>query len=183
MSERVRIDGDGPSALQQLRDLSLEEQECLINQRRGKGAKTSVLKLLGQIEARHKIYGLSQQDWSRFVRWFEEKESIREANGSVQNLRALSTDLMTPDDVHEWCVDVLRVTGLRERDIKTLKFVTTEIRKVMQLSHSREKWQEDQREKIDAGLDAVFEDIKGDAVAKELFEKIKERIRPGEVKG
>jgi hypothetical protein len=177
MSDRVRIGDAGAGPLQRLKDLSVEEQECLILQRTGK-SKTSVARLIAQIEARHGIHGLSAQRWSDFAKWFAERQSIQEANASVQNLRALSTDLLTPDDVHQFCVDLLRITGMRDGDIKTLKFVTQEIRKVMALSHSREKWQEDQREKIEAGLDAVFQDIKSDAVAVELFEKIKERIRP-----
>lgn len=167
------IGPQGPAPIQLLKALPPEEQEFLYEQR----GKLSARKLIAQhIEGRLGIHGLREQRLSEFWRWLESQWSVAEANESVDQLRQLSADLMTPEDVHRFCLDLLRTTGMRLRDLKTLKFVTREIRAVMQLAHSREKWREEQREKIEAGLDAVGEDIKDDAVAVELFEKIKSRI-------
>jgi hypothetical protein len=138
MSERRRISSEGPSPLQRLKDLPDEEQEFLIEQRQ----ELEVKQVIAQIEARHKIFGLSQSRWSDFVAWYREREALRAANASVSNMRAIySTTELTPEAVHQHCVDLLRTAGITDKDFKTLRFVTTEVRKVMELSHSREKFE------------------------------------------
>ncbi len=132
----------------------------------GAEKKLSAVKLIAQIEARHGIHGLNAQRLSDFWRWLKQREEMAAANSSVENIREIfASDKASPKELHRWLVDLLKVTGLEKRNLTVLRFVTTEIRKVMQLSHEKEKWQEAQREKIDAGLDAVYEEIKADPVA------------------
>lgn len=171
-----RVDGDGPSPLEQLRQIvraNPAEGEFLRAQKK----KLKATALIAQIEARHGIHGLNAQRLSDFWRWLLQRETRSAANAAVENLREMAgSSASTPEEVHQWLVDLLQITGLEKKNISLLCFVTAEVRKVMQLAHSREKWQAAQQEKIDAGLQAVFEDIKSDAVAVELFEKIKQRI-------
>lgn len=176
MDDQIRAGEKGVGPLQRLKNLSREEQEFLLEQRKGDKA-ISVAKLIRQIEARHGIYGLSGPRWSEFVKYFEEQEGIRLADDSVENLESLyAAEELTPQAVHAHCVKVLRVTGLRTGDLKILKYVASEMRKVMEMQESRERWLEERRTKVDAGLGAVYEEIKHIPAAVELYEKILELL-------
>jgi len=134
--ERIRIDQDGPSPLQQLKGLPPEEQEFLVAQRQGK-KPIPVAKLIAQIEARHGIYGLTPPRWSDFFRWFTEQREIRSANETVANIREIFSEVMpsaSAEETHKFLVNFLTAQGFAQGSEKALRFATVETRKSIEVS-------------------------------------------------
>ena len=172
-----RAGEDGVSPLEQLRELVRKdpaEGEFLRLQKKGKTA----LKVIGMIEGRHGIYGLNAQRLSDFWKWLRQRECKDWAATSVSNLRDMFVEeTASPDSMHKFLVDLLGMTGMEKKNLGLLKYVTTELRKIMQIRDAKEKWQASQLDKVQTGLNAVFEEIKHDEIAVSAFEKITDRMR------
>lgn len=169
---KPRIDADGPSPLQRLKGLSQEEHEFIVFQ----GATLSAKRLISQIEARHGIHGLTEQRLSDFSRWFAEQQALREMNEAAATFRenfAQDNPAATLEEAHEATLAFLHLKAGSSDDVKLMKFVLGEIRKARSLAHEREKWREDMKGKLEKGLDALFQEIKGNAAALAHFEAIK----------
>ncbi len=142
MSRKPRVDADGPSALQRLKALSREEQEFLAAQ----AQELTGAKLIAQIEARHKISGLSEQRLSDFWRWFALQQEMRVANESVANIRQIFEEVMPgagSEETHRFLVRFLSAQGFGQKDHGLLKFVTVETRKAIENEQEKEKFQFD----------------------------------------
>lgn len=177
MSRKPRIDADGPGALQRLKGLSQEEHEFLAAQ----GQELSAAQLIAQIEARHKIFGLTEQRLSDFWRWLGLQQEMRMANESVQNIRQIFEEVMPgagAEETHKFLVRFLSAQGFGQKDPSLLKFVTVETRKAIEIEHEQEKFQFDAARAAlkclpalkaiaaDKGLD---EPARLDAARKQLF--------------
>lgn len=178
-----RVGGDGEvSPLEKLRQLvrlNPAEGEFLRQQKKGKSA----LKVIALIEGRHQIYGLNAQRLSEFWGWLRQRENTALAQTSVENLRSMfEGDQLTPEGMHQWLVDLLQSTGMEKKNLKLLVLVTQEIRKMIVVKNAKEKWQADQYDKRQAGLAAVFEEIKHNPTAVELYEKIISVLQAKETK-
>ena len=172
MSRKPRIDSDGPSPLQRLKRLSAEEHEFILLQ----GEKLSQARLIAQIESRHGIHGLTPARLSEFSRWFAEQQSLREMNEAAAAFREnfeKENPAATLEEAHEATLAFLHLKAGRMDDVKLMKFVLSEIRKARSLAHEREKWREEMKGKLEKGLDALFQEIKGNAAALRLFEELK----------
>lgn len=172
MSRQPRIDADGPSPLQRLKGLTQEEHEFLAEQKR----KLSATKLIAQIEVRHGIHGLTPARLSDFWRWFSEQRALREMNEAAATFRenfSKDNPAATLEESHEATLAFLHLKAGAMDDVKLMKFVLGEIRKARSLAHEREKWREELKGKLEKGLDALFQEIKGNAAALAAFEELK----------
>lgn len=172
---RVRVDsGKGVSPLERLKGLPEAERDALLAMREGATA-VSVETLLRRIATQYRISGLSARRWSDFVRWSEEQRAIQEANASVDNLRAIYTEAqLEPEEVHRHCVELLRVTGMRQGDLRTLRFVTTEVRKAIELGHAARKLkvlEKKAEEAVQASEDTRLSAEEKAARIREIFKK------------
>ena len=171
MSRKPRIDADGPGPLQRLKSLPWEEVEFLLSQRE----KISAAKLAAQISSRHGI-DISAPRLSDFWRWAESQVALRVMNADAEQFRtefARENPGATLEEAHESTLAYLHLKAGRSEDEKLMKFVLGEIRKARALAHEREKFREELKGKLEKGLDALFQEIKGNARALELFEELK----------
>ncbi len=175
MSRKPRVDADGPSALQQLKALGPEEHEFILSQ----GKELSSARLIAQIASRHGIHGLTEQRLSDFWRWHAEQEALREMNEAAVTFRqnfSKDNPSATLEEAHEATLAFLHLKAGGTDDVKLMKFVLGEIRKARALAHEREKFREDLKTKLEKGLDALFQEIKGNASALQHFEAIRESL-------
>lgn len=143
---KPRIDSDGaPSPLAKLKRVVQQdpaEGEFLQQQ-----AQTlTAASIIAQIEARHKIHGLTASRLSEFWRWLSEQQEIRAANDSVRNIREIFEEVMPgagAEETHRFLVRFLSAQGFGQKDHKLLKFVTVETRKAIEIEHEREKFEFD----------------------------------------
>ncbi len=176
-SRKPRIGPNGPSPLERLRQLvrdNPEEGEFLRSQKE----QLTGVQIIAQIEARHGIHGLNEQRLSDFWRWLGRRKAMEIADQAVTDAREMfGTKAATLRDLHRWLVDLITATGLEVGNLSILAAMTSEIRQIMQLDHSVEKLSEAQKKKVDAGLDAIFEECKTDPKAVELYTKFRDYVR------
>ncbi len=138
MKRKPRIDGDGPSPEQRLRDLSPEEHEFF----QAQAGEISAKRLIAQIESRHGIYGLTEQALSRFWRWLDSQRALRQMNADAEQFRkefAQEGLPVTAEEIHIRTVDYMRLKGVREDNDKLLAYAVTEARKAIELEHGARK--------------------------------------------
>ena len=172
MKRKPRIDGDGPSALQRLKSLPAQDHEALL----ARSEEVSAKSLTGYIEQHHGIPGLSEQDFSRFLRWHAEQQALAEMNQAAMDFRenfSAENPAASLEEAHEATLAWLHLRGARLDDEKLMKFVLGEIRKARSLSHEQAKWKEELKGKLETGLDALFLELKGNEKAAALFEQLK----------
>lgn len=139
---KPRIDGDGPSAVQRLKDLPWEEIEFLLGQR----SELSAAKLAAQISSRHGIGPISPQRLSDFWRWAESQQALRQMNADAEQFRAEFAKEhpgASLEEAHEATLAYLHLKAAREDDTKLAKFVLIELRKARVIAHEREKFEFD----------------------------------------
>lgn len=141
---KTHINPDGaPSPLARLKRVvqqAPEEGEFLQEQ-----AETlSAARIIAQIEARHKIHGLTVQRLSDFWRWLSEQQEIRAANTSVANLREIFEEVMPGagrEETHRFLLRFLAAQGFGTRDHKLIQFVAVEERKAAEMEQARKKFE------------------------------------------
>lgn len=134
---RIAPDG-GPSLLEQLRQLSDEEHDFLLAQKK----QVSATRIIAQIASRHGIHGLTQQQLSAFWRWLDGRKAVVQMNADAEQFRgefAREAPAATAEQIHIKTVDYLRMKGLREDDRKLLAFAVTEARKALVLEQNEQK--------------------------------------------
>lgn len=140
MSERMpRIGPDGPSPLQQLKALSVEEQEFLLEQ---KTKKVSAVKLIAQIEARHRIFGLTESRLSDFWRWLRTRIFLRQENEDVETFREefiAKYPGSSWKEAHLAAVCWLKLKAGRTDNEDLMALAVAEMRKAMVIEQNEEK--------------------------------------------
>lgn len=175
---KERIDQDGPSPLARLKRLVREnpaEGEFLEAQ----SQQLSASRLIAQIESRHGIAGLTEPRLSDFWRWLSEQRALRQMNEDAESFReAFHQDnpAATLEEAHEATLAWLHLRAARGDDEKLMKFVLGEMRKARSLAHTREQWREEMKTKLDAGMEALFKEIKENPAALRLFDQLKETL-------
>jgi hypothetical protein len=82
----------------------------------------------------------------------------------------------TLEEAHEQTLAWLHLRAARGDDEKLMRFCLGEIRKSRSLAHVQEKWRSELKSKLEAGLEALFAEIKDNPRALGLFEEMKREI-------
>jgi hypothetical protein len=123
-----KISGN-PSLLGRLKALPEEEQDFLREQ---KTSGQSPAKLIVLIAERYGIDKVTPSILTAFWRWHRDRQEIRDANASVEDVRKVFAEIMpdrSEDETHRFLVEYLAAQGLARKDSGTLRFATVEMRK------------------------------------------------------
>jgi hypothetical protein len=113
-----------------------------------------------------------------FYRWLELKmEMDAAAETTEQVIAELSKDATISDDqLDTVAAKVFKTQALRTQDSKAYMGVVAGFTLKERVRLDREKLSQASKSKIEAGLDALFTEIKGNARAEELFAQLKDIV-------
>jgi hypothetical protein len=170
MDSKPRINGDGPSPGQRLKQLPWEELEFLLEQKEVASAK----QIIAQIKGRHGIV-VSPSRLSEFWRWLDQRVALREMNADAETFRgefAKEHPEATLEQAHEATLAWLHLRAAKGSDEKLMKFVLGELRKARTQKLDTEKFKAAIRTKMEAAMEELYSEIKGNSGAEAAFRSL-----------
>lgn len=134
------------------------------------------------IERNFSISCASSDSWpatlTRFHQWMNRQPEIEAANAFAEFLqnRLESSQGLPVAQIRSFVLETLTLIADQSRSPEILLPLARELRATDSLELAKDKWLKAKQTKLDAGLDALFGEIKGSPRALEIFENLKAEI-------
>ncbi|HSI08823.1 MAG TPA: hypothetical protein VK985_09530 [Rariglobus sp.] len=164
----------GDSVLKTLPDALQEELYQFL--RRNTQAKT-----LAWLQETHGIQIKSGATLTEFWTWYPKSNFLRQAAQTSDELAETLTKLpelkITAEQAREVAAASFEIAAARNRDIDTFALLGAGEDKRFKRQLAREKFEWSKKTEAEKGLEALHAEIKGDAVALQIFEQLRARVK------
>jgi hypothetical protein len=119
---------------------------------------------------------------SRWLEWQLRQPELEARNAFAEFLqdRLESAPDLDAELLRKYIMDLLGMMADQTRDAGLLLKLAKELRASDTLELAKDKWRKAKESKLEAGLDALFEEIKGVPRAVEIFDKLKSELSAAE---
>lgn len=113
---------------------------------------------------------------SRWRSWFLKRKELQTQNAFAEFMQTAALPDWSAEKIRNWQLRVLNTVADESRNPSLMLALARELRAGETLALAKSKWVEAQQKKLDAGLAALHEELKGNAKAMQIFRELQEAL-------